>query len=151
MSQTILADNPKAKYDYEILETFEAGLVLSGQEVKAARQGHLSLKGAYAAIRQGEVWLLGSHLSPYSKAGPLPGYDPSRSRKLLLTKNEIKRLVGRLQTERLTLLPIKVYTKGRRLKISLGLGRGKRQYEKKETIKKMAIKREIQQALRRKS
>ncbi|MDP3245221.1 MAG: SsrA-binding protein SmpB [bacterium] len=150
MRQTFLANNPKAKFDYEILETFEAGLVLSGQEVKSARQGRFSLKGSYAAARQGEIWLLGSHLAPYSKAGAMHGYDPERSRKLLLKKSEIKKLIGRLQTERLTLIPLKVYTKGRRLKIALGLGRGKRQYEKKEIIKKTAINREIQQALRKK-
>jgi len=147
---TILANNPRAKFDYDILQTWEAGLVLTGQEVKSIRGGHCSLKGAYATLRNNELWLLSAHIAPYPKAGPLPNYDPTRSRKLLLRQDELKKLIGRLRTERLTLVPLQVYTKGRRLKIEIGLGRGKRKYEKKESIKKMAVKREIAKALRQK-
>jgi SsrA-binding protein len=150
MTKTILATNPKAHSDYQILETYEAGIVLSGQEVKSIRQGHLSLKGAYATIRQGEAWLLGAYIAPYQKAGPLPYYDPTRSRKLLLKKEELKKIIGRLKTQHLTLVPLTVYTKGRYLKIELGLGRGKKKYEKKEIIKKRAIAREIERMMRRK-
>lgn len=145
-----LSINPRARFDYEIIETFEAGLVLLGHEVKSVRQGQMSLKGAYAAIRGNEVWLLSGRIAPYAKAGPLPGYEPTRSRKLLLKKEEVKKLIGRLQTERLTLIPLRVYAKGRHLKIELGLGKGKKKYEKKEAIKKQAVEREMAQAMRRK-
>lgn len=150
MSAAILATNPKARFDYEILDKYEAGLVLLGHEVKSAKAGNISLRGAYAALRKGEAWLLGARIAPYAKAGRLPDYDPERPRKLLLRKKELKILVGRLQGERLTLVPLKVYTKGRRLKIEIGLGRGKRKYEKRETIKKKEIQREVARAMRRK-
>ncbi|MEK7607086.1 MAG: SsrA-binding protein SmpB [Patescibacteria group bacterium] len=144
-----LATNPRARFDYDIIETLEVGVVLLGHEVKSARSGHLSLKGSYAAIRGGECWILGMHISPYSKAGPLPGYDPTRSRKLLLSKSELKRVIGQLTALRLTLVPLRVYSKGRHLKIELGLARGKKKHEKRETIKKREQEREMRQALKR--
>ena len=144
----ILAENKKARFDYEILETLEAGLVLQGHEVKAVRDGHVSLKGAYAVVKDGECWLLNAHISPYKKAGPLPGYDPTRSRKLLLHKKELISLLQRLQQKRLTLTPLRVYTKGRRIKLALGLARGKRVYEKRESLKQRAVDREIERSLK---
>jgi SsrA-binding protein len=144
----ILADNRRAFHDYDIKQTFEAGIVLLGHEVKAARDGHISLKGAYAIVRDKEAWLLNAHISPYKKAGPLPGYDPTRSRKLLLHRQEIASLLGKLQSERLTLVPLKIYTSKRRLKISLGLGKGKKMYEKREAIKKRDVEREIRRSLK---
>ena len=99
-------------------------------------------------MRDKEAWLLNAHISPYKKAGPLPGYDPTRSRKLLLHRQEIASLLGKLQSERLTLVPLKIYTSKRRLKISLGLGKGKKMYEKREAIKKRDVEREIRRSLK---
>ena len=144
----VLAENKKAFFDYEILETLEAGLVLTGQEVKAVRDGHISLKGSYAIVTNGECWLLNAHISPYKKAGPLVGYDPTHSRKLLLHKKELTSLVRTLQQKRLTLSPLRVYTKGRRIKVALGLARGKRLYEKRDTMRKREVAREIGRSLK---
>ena len=144
-----LATNPRAKFDYDILKTYEAGIVLQGQEVKSMREGNVSLKGAYATLKSGEVWLVNAHISPYKKAGALSGYDPSRSRKLLLRTREIKELIGTLQSERLTLVPLTLYTRGRRLKVELGLGRGRKKYEKREVIKKRAVEREIREKMKK--
>lgn len=146
-----LAKNPRAKFDYQILETIEAGLVLKGHEVKAVRDGSISLKGAHASVVKGEVWLINAHIGAYKKAGDLKDYDPTRSRKLLIHKRELKKLIGTLQSQGLTLIPISVYTRGRRLKVELGLARGKKKYEKRETIKKRAVDREIRSTLRQKA
>ena len=143
-----LATNTRARFDYEILKTFEAGIVLSGQEVKSVRAGNVSLKGAYATLKREEVWLLNAHISPYKKAGALSGYDPTRTRKLLLRTREIKELIGAIHAQGLTLIPLSLYTRGRRLKVELGLARGRKKYEKREVIKKRAIDREIRQATR---
>lgn len=146
-----LATNPRAKFDYDIIKTYEAGIILLGHEVKSVRGGDVSLKGAYAAIHNGELWLLNAHIGAYKKAGKLKDYDSTHSRKLLLKKSEFNSLIGKLQAQRLTLVPISLYAKGRRLKVELGLARGKKQYEKRESIKKRETHREIEQALRRKS
>lgn len=143
----VLATNPRAKFDYDISDKFSAGIVLSGQEVKSVREGNVSLKGAYAVIKQGEIWLLNAHISPYKKAGRLNDYDPTRSRKLLLRAREIKKIAGTLQSKGLTLVPISVYTNRRRLKIEIGLGRGRKKYEKREVIKKRDTDREIRRKL----
>ena len=149
MTMPTLATNPRAKFDYDILKTYEAGIVLTGQEVKSARSGHVSFKGAFATLTNEEVWLLNAHISPYPKAGRLVAYDPTRSRKLLLHVREIKELVGKVRTQGLTLVPISLYTRGRRLKVELGLARGRKKYEKREVIKKRAVEREIRGALKR--
>lgn len=143
-----LATNFRAKFDYDILKTFEAGLVLTGQEVKSARGGNVSLKGAYATLKGEEVWLLNAHIGAYKKAGALKDYEPTASRKLLLHTREIQELVGAVRTQGLTLIPLSLYTRGRRLKVELGLARGRKKYEKKEVIKKRAIQREIRSVLR---
>lgn len=140
----ILATNKRAIFDYEILETWEAGLVLSGAEVKAMREGQISLKGAYVTLNQGELWLINAHISPYKKARMDPGYEPTRRRKLLLKKTEIKRLLGQRQQAGLTIVPLKVYTKRHHLKLEIGLGRGRKKFDKRELIKKRDVEREVE-------
>lgn len=144
-----LATNSRAKFDYDILKTYEAGIVLTGQEVKSVRSGNVSLKGAYATIHDNELWLLNAHIGAYKKAGPLKDYEPTRSRKLLMHNREIKELIGKVQSQGLTLIPLSLYTRGRRLKVELGLGRGRKKYEKREVIKKRAVAREIRNTLKR--
>lgn len=144
-----LAINPRAKFDYDILKKYEAGIVLTGQEVKSVRAGNVSLKGAYATLHGEEVFLLNAHIGPYKKAGALLGYEPTQTRKLLLRRREIKELIGSIQSQGLTLIPMSLYTRGRRLKLELGLARGRKKYEKREVIKKRATDREIRAALNR--
>lgn len=143
-----LAENKKAKFEYEILDTFEAGLMLLGHEVKSVRNGRMSLLGAYVTIARGGLWLIGGHIQRYPQAGPLPEYDPERSRRLLLHKREIAKLAGKLEQKGLTLVPLSVYTKGSKIKLSFGLARGKKLYEKKETIKRREVDREIRRSLK---
>lgn len=144
-----LATNKHAFHEYEVLEKIEAGLVLTGSEVKSIRSGHISLKGAYAALTGGELWLLNAHITPYSYAGPNAKHDPTRSRKLLITKQELSRLVGKLHTQGLTLVPLSVYTSKSRLKIELGVCRGKKVYEKREILKKKSIEKELRESMKR--
>ncbi|HTK59824.1 MAG TPA: SsrA-binding protein SmpB, partial [Candidatus Baltobacteraceae bacterium] len=132
----LLAANDRARYDYEILDKYEAGLVLTGQETKSAKTGHMKLKGAHVAFTRGEAMLLGSHIAKYPKAGPLPDYDPERSRKLLLHKRELERLRGKREEEGLTIVPLRAYMKAGRIKLEIAVARGKKQFEKRETIKK---------------
>ena len=144
-----IAVNKQALHDHDILQKFEAGLVLSGQEVKSVRAGHVSLKAAYATIHDGQVQLTNAHISPYPNAHVGRDYDPTRSRTLLLSKKEIARLIGQLQQKGLTLLPLSLYTRGSRIKVELGLGRGRKQFEKRELLKKRAVTREIRHELKR--
>ncbi len=143
-----LATNDKARYDYELLETLEAGLMLTGQEVKSAKTGHMKLKGAHVTFHKGEAMLTGAHIARYPKAGPLPDYDPEHSRKLLLHKKELNRLRGKREEDGLTIIPIRAYIKGGRIKVELAIARGKKQYEKRETIKKRDLERETRRALK---
>jgi SsrA-binding protein len=142
-----LADNKKALFDYEVLDKFEAGLVLTGQEVKSARVGRLSLRGSHVGLAQGGLWLINASLPPYDKAGHLVDYDPNRSRKLLVHKREIDKLVGKLEQKGLTLVPISAYTKGSKIKLEFALARGRKKYEKREAIKKRDIDREVRRSL----
>ncbi len=146
-----LAYNKLANRDYDILEKFEAGLKLTGQEVKSVRATHMKIQGAYVTIARGEVSLIGAHIPAWKPAGPLPSYDAARSRKLLLHKREISYLIGRADTKGLTLIPLRVYTRGSKLKLEFGLGRGRKQYEKREIIKKRDVDREIRTALKRRN
>ncbi len=147
---TVIAKNKAALFNYELLETHEAGLVLSGQETKSIKTGHISLKGAYVSIQNGELWLRGSFVPPYKMAGPLPNYDPMRDRKLLLRKSEIERLAGKLQEKGLTITPIKVYIGRRsRLKIEIALVRGKKKYDKRESMKKRSVERDMRRQMKR--
>ena len=143
-----LASNDKVRYDYELLEKLEAGLVLSGHEVKSAKTGHMKLKGAHVTFHRGEAMLTGAHIARYPKAGPLPDYDPERSRKLLLHKKEVNRLRGKREEDGLTIVPIRAYIKDGRIKVELAVARGKKQYEKRETIKKRDLERETRRALK---
>lgn len=146
-----LAVNKKAKFDYEILETFEAGLVLKGHEVKSAKLGQISIKAAYVTInKDNEPFLINAAIPLYKMAGKQPDYDPERSRKLLLNKKEIDYLRGKLETKGLTLVPISVYTKGNKIKIEFALGRGKKKHDKRETIKKREQDRSLQRLMRQK-
>ena len=140
---SVLALNKRAKFDYEILETFEAGLVLFGHEVKSARSGHASLKGSYISVRHNELYLIGSLISLYRYAGQVKDYDPGRERKLLVRKKELGYLIGKKQERGLTLVPIKLYTKHSFLKLEFGLGKGKTQYDKRESIKKRDLDRQV--------
>lgn len=142
-----LSDNKKARFDYEILEKFEAGIVLNGQEVKSIRKGNISLKGSYVIIRGGEPYLVGANIPPYQPKNASPDYDPERSRKLLLNKKEIDHLVGKVEERGLTLIPLKVYTKYARIKLEFGIGKGKKKSDKRETIKKRDTDREIKREL----
>jgi len=146
--------NKKALHDYEILEKFEAGLVLTGQEVKSIRQGHINLKGAFVTLRNKpgasipDAYLTNAHISAYKSAGPLPDYNPERPRKLLLRKKELKYLLGKGQVKGLTMVPLKVYTKRSLIKLGFALVRGRKKHDKRDLIKKRDIKRKIQSTLK---
>lgn len=146
-----LAINKLANRDYEILEKFEAGLVLTGQEVKSVRAGQMNLKGSYVTIARDEALLIGAHISAYKPAGKLSSYDSSRSRKLLLRKREITHLAGKIAQKGLTLVPIRVYNLRGKLKLEFGIGRGRKEFEKREVIKKREVEREIREKFKLKS
>ncbi|MBI4158055.1 MAG: SsrA-binding protein SmpB [Candidatus Yanofskybacteria bacterium] len=135
------ANNPKAHFDYEILETIEAGLVLEGHEVKSIKTGKASITGSYVKMVNGEPYLIGANISPYQPANMPADYDPQRSRKLLLSKKEISALTGTSQAHGLTLVPLKIYDKKGRLKLLIGIARGKKKYDKREAIKKKDVQR----------
>lgn len=139
----IFSENRKAYFDYEILEKFEAGLVLKGAEVKSIKNGRINLTGSYVNLHNRELYLIGTYIAPYQPKNQSADYDPARSRKLLLRKKEISYLIGKIKQRGLTLIPIKVYDKGRRVKLELGLARGKKQYDKRDTISRRETKREI--------
>lgn len=143
MGEKIVTINRKARHNYEILESFEAGMALTGTEVKSLREGRVNLKDSYAKVEGGEVYLVNSHISPYSH-GNIQNHDPLRERKLLLHKGEIKRLRGKTEERGLTLIPLKIYFSRGRAKIELALARGKRQYDKREQIKRRDADREME-------
>jgi SsrA-binding protein len=142
-----VATNRVARRDYEILDTFEAGISLQGSEVKSLREAKVQLAESYARIDDGEVWLLGLHIAPYSHSGAADGHVADRSRKLLLHRNEIDRIRARLDIERLTLVPLSLYFKDGRAKLELGLGRGKRQYDKRQAIARRDADRDAARAM----
>jgi SsrA-binding protein len=139
--ETLIADNRKALFDYHILETFEAGIVLSGTEVKGIREGKANLRDAYARVEGGEVWLYNVHINPYTHRG-YADHDPKRRRKLLLHRAEIRKLIGRTVERGLTLVPTRMYFKNGRVKVMVGLARGKQLHDKRETIKRREVDRE---------
>lgn len=143
--QRTVATNRRARFDYEILERVEAGIVLTGSEVKSLRAGRASLSDAYARLRGEEVWLEEMHIAPY-EPGQKRGYEPKRPRKLLLHRAEIARLVGKTQERGLTLIPLRVYFTHGLAKVELGLGRGKRKHEKRQAIIEREQRREIERA-----
>ena len=142
------AENRKARFDYEILETFEAGLVLSGPEVKSIKNGRMNLAGCYINIHDGELYLIGASIAPYQPKNQPTDYDAGRSRKLLLRGSEIASLIGKIKQKGLTLVPLKVYNKGRRIKIEIAVVRGKRQYDKRAVISKREANRKIERELK---
>ena len=143
----VVATNRRARHEYEILETFEAGLVLRGTEVKALRTGQVNFKDSYATVRDGELWLLGCHVSPYSH-GTDANHDPERDRKLLLHRREITRLVGKIAEKGLTVVPLKLYFKSGRAKLEIGLARGKKLHDKRAALRERETRREMDKAAR---
>jgi SsrA-binding protein len=147
---TTLADNARARYDYNVLETFEAGLALTGPEVKAAKNGQISIKGCFVTQRGGELWLLNSHISAYGPAATQQkNYDPTRTRKLLMHRKQIDYLTGKISADGLTIVPLRVYTNHRLIKVEIALASGKKKHDKRASIKKREQQREVQSALRR--
>ena len=143
----VVATNRRARHEYEILETLEAGLVLRGTEVKSLRTGQVNFKDSYATVRNAEVWLVGCHISPYSH-GTDANHDPERDRKLLLHAREIRRLVGKIAERGLTVVPLKLYFKAGRAKIEIGLARGKKLHDKRATLRERESRREMDRAVR---
>ena len=147
---TMVSVNRQAFHDYFVDETFETGIVLTGTEIKSIRGGKVNLRGAYARLKDGEVWIEGMHIAPYEQ-GTYMNHDQLRPRKLLLHRREIDRLIGKVQAKGLTLVPLRLYLRHNRAKIDLGLVRGKKQYDKREAIKERDAQREIAQATKARS
>jgi len=143
----IIAENRRARAEFFIEETYEAGLVLTGTEVKSLREGRANLKEAFGEVREGEAWLVDCHISPYAQ-GNIFNHDPTRPRKLLLHKEEIKRLLGRTQEKGFTLVPLKMYFSKGKAKVEMGLGKGKKLHDRREELKARAAGREVERALR---
>ena len=139
-----ISTNRRAYFDYEILETYEAGIELLGHEVKSIKTGHINLAGSYAVIRNNEAYLLNATIPPYQPKNVSADYDPTRSRRLLLHKSEIKELIGKAAQKGLTIVPLKVYTKRGGVKIMIGLARHKKKGDKREIIKKRDAQRDIE-------
>ena len=146
--EKLVAQNKKARYNYFIEDTYEAGIVLKGTEVKSLRQGRASLKDSYARIKNGEVFVYQMHISPYPWAH-YDNHDPLQTRKLLLHKYEIKKLYGKVNEAGYSLIPLKLYFKNGKVKVLLGLAKGKRQYDKRAALKQKQSDREVQRAMRR--
>jgi SsrA-binding protein len=144
-----ITTNRRARHDYQITETVEAGLVLQGSEVKSLRNGSANLKDSYVAFRGGEAWLIGAYIAPYSFARE-GGHHPERDRKLLLHRREIEKVAAKVAERGLTLVPLRMYFKEGRAKVELGLGRGKARFDKRQALKKKQQKREMDRAIRRK-
>ena len=145
----VITDNRKARFRYEIIETFEAGLVLVGTEVKSIRAGKVNMGDGFGQIRNGEAWLHNVHISPYQASGEYFNHDPRRIRKLLLHKKEITKLIGKLEEKGLTLVPLKMYFKRGIVKVLLGIGKGKKLHDKRETVKQRQDQRDMQRAMKR--
>lgn len=145
-----IATNRRARFDYELLETFEAGISLVGSEVKSLRAGRADLKDAYAAVEGHELWLFGVRISPYDFARD-GGHEPERTRKLLMHRLEIDRIASKLAEKGLTLIPVRMYFKDGKVKVELGLAKGKAKYDKRETVKRRDADREMERAVRYKS
>ena len=147
LAQSSIAENRKAFHDYHLLESFEAGMVLLGTEVKAIREGRVNLRDSYARVEDGEVYLYNVHISPYSHRG-YADHEPLRRRKLLLHKDEIRKLIGKTVEKGMTLVPVRMYFKKGRVKVAVSLAKGKKDYDKRETIKKRETDRETRAAVK---
>lgn len=148
MSEALIAQNRRARHDYEILARYEAGIVLTGSEIKSVRDHRVQLQGAYARIKGGEAWLVEAHIAPYPQAGYTP-HDPRRDRKLLLHKREIARLSQAVGEQGLTLIPLAMYLKRGRAKVEVGVARGLKRYDKREKIAEREVERDLARAVRR--
>lgn len=144
----VIAENRTASFKYNILERYEAGLVLLGTEIKALREGRANLRDSYAVIRGGEAWLFNCHISEYSHKG-YASHDPLRTRKLLLRRDELNKLIGRVEEKGLTLIPTRFYLKNGKAKCELGLAKGKKIFDHRETARRKIVEREMQQELKR--
>lgn len=143
----VIADNRKARHDFHLLETFEAGIVLLGTEVKAAREGRVNLRDSYGRIENGELFLYGVHISPYSHRG-YAHHEPTRPKKLLLHRAEIRKLIGKVIERGMTLVPVRMYLKHGRIKVAVSVARGKQAHDKRETIRRREIDRETRAAVK---
>jgi SsrA-binding protein len=147
LAQTNIAENRKAFHDYHILDTWEAGMVLLGTEVKSIREGRVNLRDSFARIERGEVWLYNVNISAYSHRG-YADHEPLRQRKLLMHRNEIRKLIGKTTEKGMTIVPTRMYYKSGRVKVEIGLAKGKKDYDKRETIKKREVDRETRAAVK---
>ena len=146
-AEKIVADNRKAFHDYHILETFEAGIALLGTEVKAIREGRVNLRDSFGRVEDGEVWIHGMHISPYSHTG-YAHHEELRKRKLLLHKDEIRKLIGKVVERGMTLVPVRMYFKNGRVKVAISLAKGKQEHDRRETIKRRETDRETRAAMK---
>ncbi|MEX1139497.1 MAG: SsrA-binding protein SmpB [Bacteroidota bacterium] len=144
----VVVSNRKARHDYHVLDTFEAGISLKGTEVKSLRKGNANLLDSYAVLKNDEVWLLGLHISPYEQ-GNINNHEPTRTRKLLLQRKQIRKLIGNVREKGLTLIPLSIYFKGPYAKVELALAQGKKHYDKREAIARRDAERELRQRLKR--
>ena len=142
------AENRKARFNYEFVEKYEAGIELLGTEVKSVRSGQMSLEGAFVIVRGGEAFLINANIPPYQAKNTSTDYDPLRNRKLLLTKKELDELGGNEKNKSLTIVPIAVYNKGRKIKVEIALVKGKKKFDKRESIKKRDTDREIRREIK---
>jgi SsrA-binding protein len=147
LAQKIIADNRKAHHDYHLLESFEAGVALLGTEVKSIREGGANLRDSFARIEAGEVWVYNIHISPYRNRG-YSDHDPKRRRKLLLHRQEIRKLIGKTTERGMTIVPVRMYLKNGRVKIAISLAKGKKAHDKRETIKRRETARETRAAVK---
>jgi len=146
-AQTNIAENRKAFHDFHVLETFEAGIVLLGTEIKAIREGRVNLRDSFARVEDGEVFLYNVNISPYSHRG-YAEHEPLRRRKLLLHREEIRKLIGKTVEKGMTLVPVRLYYKNGRVKVAVSLAKGKKEYDKRETIKRREVDRETRAAVK---
>lgn len=144
----IIATNRKARHDYHIDDTFEAGMALTGTEIKSIRAGRVSLRDSFAVVKEGELWLMNAHIAPYDQ-GTYANHEPRRPRKLLMHRREINRIAGQLQEKGFTLVPLRLYLKNNLAKVELGLARGKKQYDKRAALRQKETRREIDRAVAR--
>lgn len=146
-NDNLVAQNKKARHDYAVEETYEAGIVLTGTEIKSVRDKRVNLRDGFAQVRNGEAWLMNVHISPYDQGNQF-NHDPLRNRKLLLHKKELRKLSGDLSVQGITLVPLKMYIKNGYAKVLLGVAKGKREYDKRETIKKREQNRQIERVMK---
>ena len=148
MTIKVIATNRKARHDYHIEDTLEAGLALTGSEIKSVRAGQVNLRDSYATVRNSEMWLINTHIAPYQQAS-YSNHEPRRDRKLLLHRREINRLIGKLQEKGLTIVPLRIYLKDSRAKVELGVARGKKLYDKRQSLRERDDRRQMDRAMGR--